>query len=124
MNTTQGGPTLTSVAESINELAGTLDDVLAAVNRGFSLQDEHFDKKLEKLELKIDEKLAPIKASMVTKEYLDRKMAEQKGEMMALVRKEDTKLTTLVGKLDEKNILSHAETKQLLAMEPFPQQLL
>lgn len=127
MNTTQGGPTLTTVAENITKLATTLDDVLEAVNRGFSLQDEHFDIKIdqklqkleERLDKKLEEKLAPIRATMVTKEYLDKKMAEQKGEMMLIIRKEDTKLTTLVEKLGDKKVLNQTDTKQLLAMEPF-----
>lgn len=68
--------------------------------------------------------LGTIRAEMVTKEYLDDKLSDLRGDLVVLTRKEDTKLRELVTVLREKNILNDPEVKRVLAMEPFPQLIL
>ena len=63
--------------------------------------------------------IASIKATMVTKDYLDEKMADLRGDLVVMVRKEDTKLRELVTILKEKSVLQEPDVKRILAMEPF-----
>ena len=60
-----------------------------------------------------------IKALMVTKDYLDDKLADLRGDLVILMRKEDTKVTKLIEVLQKKQILNDQEAKDLLGMEPF-----
>ncbi|MFA6534121.1 MAG: hypothetical protein WCT37_03030 [Patescibacteria group bacterium] len=62
-----------------------------------------------------------IKATMVTKDYLDHKMAEQKGDLTVLIRKEDSKLKTVVSKLTAKKVFSPTDRAEVFALEPFPE---
>lgn len=65
-----------------------------------------------------------IQATMVTKDYLDEKLADLRGDLVVLTRKEDTKLKALIGLLKQKNVISEGDAKQLLTMEPFAELLL
>ncbi len=58
---------------------------------------------------------------MVTKSYLDDKLADLKGDLTVLMRKEDTKLKALVEILAEKKVLNEEDKKRIFTMEPFPQ---
>ncbi|MFA5318687.1 MAG: hypothetical protein WC323_04460 [Patescibacteria group bacterium] len=70
---------------------------------------------------KNDERLQKIESTMVTKDYLDDKLTDLRGDLVVLVRKEDTKLKTLVSVLKNKNIISEEDVKTINALEPFPQ---
>ena len=61
-----------------------------------------------------------IKSTMVTKDYLDDKLLNMKGDMVVMMRKEDEKVKTLVQILKEKSVLSDADVKIIFALEPFP----
>ncbi len=65
--------------------------------------------------------ISGIKATMVTKDYLDEKMSDLRGDLVVLMRKEDTKLKTLVGVLKEKEVLNGNDVKRIYSMEPFAQ---
>lgn len=83
------------------------------------MRDEFLELKNDVSELKKD--MVSVKATMVTKDYLDDKLADLKGDLTVLMRKEDRKVATLVGMLQKKNVRSLEEAKQILTMEPFPQ---
>ncbi len=68
----------------------------------------------------LEEGLEHVKNQMVTKDYLDEKLSDLRGDLTILMRKGDAKLLRLVELLKEKNVLSDEEVKSLLAMEPFP----
>mgnify|MGYP001559101059 CR=1 FL=1 len=65
-----------------------------------------------------------IRGQMVTKEYLDdkldEKLADLRGDLVVLMRKEDRKVRELIDILHQKNVLNQAEVKRLLILEPFP----
>ena len=82
----------------------TIQDVLNAINNFAGYVEERFTK---------------IEETMVTKDYLDEKLADFRGDMVVLVRKEDTKLTSLISLLAHKNVLSKTEERQISNMEPF-----
>lgn len=88
-----------------------IDDVLEAVH-ALSL---HVDKRLTVVESDI--KL--VRTQMVTKDYLDDKLDNLRGELVMLTRKEDKKLVSLVDALYGKHVLSSIDRKHIIALEPF-----
>jgi archaellum component FlaC len=65
--------------------------------------------------------MAFVKSQMVTKDYLDDKLANLRGELVTLTRKENVKLSTLVDGLVTEGSLSRKTADFILAMEPFAQ---
>lgn len=69
----------------------------------------------------IEKRLTKVESQMVTKDYLDEKMADLRGDLVVLVRKEDTKLKTLIDILEEKRVITKNEALKIMKMEPFAQ---
>jgi len=61
-----------------------------------------------------------IQNQMVTKDYLDEKLLDLRGDLVISMRKEDVKLSRLVELLKAKAVLNEDEAKEILSMEPFP----
>ncbi len=104
----------------------TLDEVLETVNNSFTRMEERFAEvksdissmKSDISDLKSD--VHELNTTMVTKDYLDRKVQEFKDESTIKLRKENEKVATIVRTLREKTIFSNTEAQGILAMEPFP----
>ena len=62
-----------------------------------------------------------IKSTMVTKDYLDDKLSDLRGDLTLLMRKEDTKVAMLVKILRARDVITEDDKQQIFAMEPFPQ---
>ena len=127
-------PTIRDVIEVIYELSSHIDQRFSDVDQRFSgldkkiiSIDKRFDKleeRLNKLESrfdKLEERVVRIEATMVTKEYLDDKLADLRGDIVLLVRKEDKKLGAVVQELVDQKITTQKTANKILAMEPFPQ---
>lgn len=69
------------------------------------------------------QKLDQIRAEMVTKSYLDDKLAELEGGMVGRLRKEDAKVNRSVEMLQNKKVLTEDEVKQLAEFQIFPRAL-
>lgn len=72
----------------------------------------------------IDKQLVEIKgelAGMVTKDYLDDKLSDLRGDLTVLMRKEDRKVRRLIEMLRTKNVIGEPEVRELFALEPFPE---
>lgn len=83
---------------------------------------DQVDRRFERLEsdvstLKSD--MTSVKSQMVTKDYLDRRIANLRGELVVLTRKENVKLSTLVEELVTEGSLARKTADFILAMEPF-----
>lgn len=91
---------------------GDKEEILEAIG-AFA---EQVDVRLDKLE----SRLTHVEATMVTKSYLDDKLGDLKGDMVALVRKEDQKMNRLIGVLVEKAAVTPTEVKDVLSFRPFP----
>ncbi|MDP2656764.1 MAG: hypothetical protein Q8P11_04335 [bacterium] len=59
-----------------------------------------------------------IESLMVTKDYLDDKMADLRGDLLTVLRKEDTRLTRMIEKLREKNLFDDHDVEELLRLQP------
>jgi len=65
--------------------------------------------------------IGQIKAIMVTKDYLDDKLSDLRGDLVVMTRKEDNKLKTLVGVLHDKKVITGSDVKKIYSLEPFAQ---
>lgn len=93
----------------------TLHDVLSAVNQ-LSL---YLEKRMDRLE----ERVSLIEGTMVTKDYLDKRLSILRGNIMEVLYKLDKKVTLIVNELGKRNILPKQVVKQIHALPPFPKSL-
>jgi len=111
----------------VRETETTNTDILKVINKfstnvdkRFSDIDQRFDGVDNRLGI-IEKEVGKIKATMVTKDYLDDKLADLRGDLVVLMRKEDRKMLTLVEILFKNKIISEKERQHILSLEPFPQ---
>jgi len=105
--------------EEVLEIVSFIKDHAAShedVNRLETRMDS-LEIRMESLETRVDS----LGAKVVTKDYLDDKLADLRGDLVVLMRKEDVKVRTLVEIMLGKQLLSKEEANKVLAMEPFPQ---
>ena len=79
---------------------------------------DNMDKRLGKVE----KGLKKVRATMVTKDYFDDRLADLRGDIIILLRKEDRRIEYLIGKLREKNILDDKDVKKLESAQIFAHQ--
>lgn len=97
----------------------TKNEILEAINDFSTETDKNF-RALKQEIGGMKQEISGIKATMVTKDYLDRKTAEQKGDLIIMIRKEDEKVDSLLSQLDQRHILPGAEVARLTSLGPFP----
>lgn len=98
-----------------------LQDVLEVINKFASDTEVRFIK-IENDVNTVKSDMNGVKSSMVTKDYLDMKIAELRSDLTLLSRKSNTKLTVLIESLVEQQALRPEIAQKILALEPFPQQ--
>jgi len=111
----------------------TTQEILDAVRQGFNDVDKRFDgvdkrfdgvdKRFDGVDKRFDgieKRLTKVEATMVTKDYLDDKLADLKGDLTVLMRKEDTKLKALIEILKARKVITPEDQEKIMAMEPFP----
>ena len=85
------------------------------------LTQEHFDARLEEILLAVKAgfddtaskaELAVVKATMVTKDYLDDKLADLKGDLIVKLRKEDAKVEFLISLLRSRAIITDDDLRK------------
>lgn len=116
-----------SFQETIHGLADHMDERFELVDRRFLAIDDRFERiegdivgmKQDIGSTKAD--IIGIRSQMVTKDYLDDKLADLRSDLIVLCRKSDTKLSTLVGSLVKEGSLKQSVADKILAMEPFAQ---
>lgn len=80
-----------------------------------------FSGKTDKRFESMDKCFTRIEATMVTKDYLDDKLADLRGDLVVLTRKEDVKVKKLVKILQKRKLISDKDAQEIMSMEPFPQ---
>lgn len=106
-------PTTIDILEAIHSFSSEVDQKFANINQRFERIDQRFER--------IENDLRVIKSTMVTKDYLDDKLADLRGDLNVLIRKEDVKLKELVNMLVKKKVITKKEQEKLFTMEPFAQ---
>jgi predicted nucleic acid-binding Zn-ribbon protein len=94
-----------------NEILEAIELFSRSVDQKFEKIDQQFDK--------IDQRFNKIEATMVTKEYLDEKMDEQKSELEKMIRGTDDKLKMVSKKLTSKKIFTPQDHQEILRLKPF-----
>ncbi|MFA4830699.1 MAG: hypothetical protein WC862_02370 [Patescibacteria group bacterium] len=95
-------------------------EILEAINDFSTNVDKRFTK-IESDIMVMKSDITTIKSTMVTKDYLDEKLGDLRGDLTVLMRKEDTKVAMLVKILRTRNVITEEDKQQIFAMEPFPQ---
>jgi len=94
------------------------NEIIEVINEFSSRVDERFDK-VDKRFDNLEGRVGKIEATMVTKDYLDEKLADLRGDLVVLMRKEDTKVGKLIEILKRRKVITEIEVKEILSMEPF-----
>ncbi|MEK7211079.1 MAG: hypothetical protein AAB731_00410 [Patescibacteria group bacterium] len=118
---TQEYLTKTEFGEKFDELLITVKDGFDSVHEQIKSEISSVKSEVSSVRTELKSEIASIKSQMVTKDYLDEKMADLRGDLVVLVRKEDTKVKALIETLREKKILNDADVKKISSMEPFAQ---
>ena len=108
---------------SVKTLHDDVQDTLEAIHGLSSYVDERFsmnDDKFTKIDNRLNSLEGFVRTQMVTKSYLDDKLASKLGDYLAIDKKQEVKINTLVYKLEEKKILSNREATELIRTSPFP----
>lgn len=120
------------VAEAIHDLADIMNDFASRTEGHFDKIDHQFEKvdhqfkkidarfdKIEGRMDKVENRLNQIGSSVVTKDYLDEKLADLRGDLVVLVRKEDKKVHALIDELVERDVLDNKAANRIRNLEPF-----
>lgn len=99
--------------EAIHYFAASVDSRFDGVEKQFKAVDKRFDT--------VESDIHKIKSTMVTKDYLDEKLGDLRGDFTVLVRKEDNKMKTLVEVLVEKGVIDQKDKQKIYSLEPFAQ---
>ena len=103
-----------------------IDALAVAVKSGFDAVDERFDgvdkrfdgvdKRLDGVDKRLDEfhvRLRTVENTMVTKSYLDEKLADLKGDLIVKLRKTNEKLDFIVSLLRARAIFSDEDLRRI-----------
>ena len=80
------------------------------------------DERFEQVDLRfqsLESKVTGVESQMVTKTYLDDKLADLRGDLTLLTRQEDQKLLSLVELLFGKRLMTKEERQHIMALQPF-----
>jgi len=78
---------------------------------------DSLDKRVDSL----DKRLARVESNMVTKDDLNRGLADLKGNIILKLREEDKKINLLIELLRERKVLKEEDVQILKQIEVFPQ---
>ena len=93
------------------EILEVINDFSTATDRRFDKVESRFDK--------VESRLGKIESNMLTKDYLDEKLSDLRGDLVVLTRKEDNKVKKLIDILRKHNLISSKEVEEVMSMEPF-----
>ena len=113
MLSTEDQPTNQEILEAINGFATSTEKQFQGLESTVSSLDTKVDS--------LNKRVGHLENQMVTKDYLDEKLSDLRGDLVVLVRKEDQKVAKLVDILKGKNILDDSDVQLILSLEPFAQ---
>lgn len=106
------------ILEAVNLFSDHVENRFSLVDKRFNEVDKRFDEVDKRFDV-IEQDVSSIKNVMVTKDYLDEKMADLHGDLIATMHKGNNKLIALVDKLEKKKVISIKDSKTIMMMEPF-----
>jgi len=104
-------------SKRFDDHSNRMDETLSAMNDFASKVEERFDGVDKRLE-SLDQRVGHVENQMVTKDYLDDKLADKHGRAVVMIRATDKKVDALVGKLRKEKSLSMSSTHAILKIKP------
>jgi chromosome segregation ATPase len=96
---------LVALATQINELGESLQELATHMDERFTT---------------VDVRLTRVESSMITKSYLDDRLADLRGDLVLLARKGNDKLVAAINELVNAGSLKPAAARAICDMQPFP----
>ncbi|MDA0208157.1 MAG: hypothetical protein O3B64_01990 [bacterium] len=100
------GTNIQDVLEAISDFSQAADQRFGDLEAGLTKNDEDIES--------IGTLLNRIESQMVTKDYLNEKHADLRGDLAVLLRKEDNKLGALITELISANVLPEDAAMRVL----------
>ena len=116
-------PTTKEIMVAVEKLGKNVDESMGELHEAIGEFSNRVDARFEKLESRMDSmegKVDSMETRMVTKDYLDEKLFDLRGDLSSIIRKEDKKVESLIEVLYKKKVISKDDKEQILSMEPFP----
>ena len=107
----------TTLSEKIDTEVGSLSEQISGLAN-------YMDERLAQTEENVNKRLAQTETRVVTKDYLDSKLADLQGNLHILMRKEDDKVVALVELLRSQKTIKEEDARRILGMDLFPKTLL
>jgi len=100
------------------ELEDKLGEAVGGVRQEMKQMESSIKEEMKQMESGIRQDMMKVKLDLI--DAMDDKNADLKGDLVILMRKEDTKVVNLIELLKHKQVLTSEEARGLLTMEPFP----
>jgi len=104
--------------EMLHAFAEGVEERFASIDQRFNKVDQRFDKMDERFD-RFEKEQTRMRAVMVTKDDLDRKFFNVKGDIIAALQRGDRRVNTLVGTLKRKRTLTTKEASDVLSHPAF-----
>ncbi|HWQ99678.1 MAG TPA: hypothetical protein VN397_02410 [Candidatus Methylomirabilis sp.] len=107
------------ILEAIQAFAAQVDQRFNHLEAEFGSQQRDIGSRRSDIgSLKFE--VGSMKSHMVTKSYLDDKMSDLRGDLVALAKKSNTKLSVTIEQLVIEGSLKRDIADRILSLEPFP----
>ena len=119
--------TIQDVLDTMNTFATYVEGQFTELKQDVSSLKEDvvsLKQEMASLKLKVDDiekRLTSVEKNMITKDYLDKKLAELRSDIVLMSQRANTKLSILIEELVGQKILTIDIAQRILALEPFPQ---
>ncbi len=107
------------ILEAINSFSSHMDTRLTGIEERVGSLEVAVNS-LQHRVTGLEKTVTGVKANMVTKEYLDDKMADAHGDIMDVLYNSNQKTQKIVEKLEEHKVIDKNEAIGILRMPPFP----
>lgn len=117
-------PTINDVLVALNQFSTHIESVMVTKNdltESFAQFKNAFKTELKselKHELK-SELVAELSQKLVTKDYLDKKLASLRGDLLGVDHKTNHQVTTLVHTLQNNKTITTEQTQSILVLSPY-----
>ncbi|MFH1564231.1 MAG: hypothetical protein ABIC82_00025 [bacterium] len=107
---------LNNLTDEVKSSKKDFEDLIEVIQESFS----HVEGEITSIKETMATKTDLGKLNIELRDFIDEKIDCLKDDWVLLMRKEDTKLVSVVETLHKKDVFQEKETKNILKMEPFP----
>lgn len=111
--------TVNETNQKVGGLKNTVNDLMTTMNEYATSVEEQINDLGVELKKEISSINGTLATQIVTKEYLDDKLADLNGDLVLAIKTGDTKLHLTVDKLHKKKVFNENDRQEILALKPF-----